>query len=53
MGKREKIGVAVIVAILGVLGLIYVLTTTRPENATGDFIDNPITQRRVEILEGR
>lgn len=51
MSKKEKRGIVIVVAILFALGLLYALTVVRPKNSTGDFENNPIVQRRVEILQ--
>ena len=53
MNRREKIGVVLIVAVLVLLGLVYALTFARTGSASGDFVNNPITERRVNNLRGR
>ena len=53
MTKKDKIGLAIIVGVFAILGTVYVLTTTRPESASGTFTDNPIVERRMQTLDGQ
>jgi hypothetical protein len=51
MTKRDKIGLAIIVALFFVLGVILFLTVERPTGPTRGFEDNVIIERRMRILE--
>ena len=47
MTRKEKLGVSIIVGVLCILGVVYAITADRPANSSGDFTNNPITERRV------
>ena len=48
---RDKVGMGIIVTILLLLGVAYYVSTERPENASGDFTNNPIVEHRMRTLD--
>lgn len=50
MTSRDKIGVAVIIGLLGVFVLALYITIKRPTSSSGSFENNVIIEQRVKNL---
>lgn len=51
--RRDKIGLAVLVLIFVVFGIILAVTTERPSGPSRSFENNVIVERRLQNLENR
>lgn len=50
MTRRDQIGLVILLAVIGGLGLILALTIKRPTGPTKGFTDNVIVQQRIKNL---
>lgn len=53
MSTRDKVGLAIVIGIFCLFGIILALMIDRPSGPTRGFEDNVIVEQRIKNLENR
>lgn len=53
LGKRERVGVAVLVGLFVALGILLYFTIDRPEGPSRSIENNVIIEQRMKNIENR